>query len=419
MSWLIDPIKEGWVTVGTSVALLIVWTGFLTTGPLATLKAQTGSGPPEGTPSYDAQKLLSYLGRVRDGLRTYRRALVLDIPFAIVYGIALVILLRGTMGLWLPDLGRWFLLLPLIAALADVVEDLLLLWAVTGTSAKPSIRSPSIVRWARVATSFKFTAVLVAAMLILVGAVALGVTGIRSTQVEQSLAFPWALLPLPVLLPVYSFLLARWHCPNLWQQTMTAVINLIVAGLVLFLVARSLGVEPSQLGRAGSLSRTFGWAVVTVAILAYGLLVARVFEVSQRDQCIERLRPRDLGIKLGLILLGTAVPEEVLFRGVLFGAFEDEFSTFWGIIASSAIFGLWHVGPELQRLRANTSSEKKVSMLMTVPAVAFTAVAGALLCGVRISSKNLWAPVLVHWLSNAGGLLIVWISYKRQAETLA
>jgi membrane protease YdiL (CAAX protease family) len=113
-----------------------------------------------------------------------------------------------------------------------------------------------------------------------------------------------------------------------------------------------------------------------------------------------------------VVPLGTVLLEEVAFRGVLLGLVNRHRGATWASITSSVLFGLWHVLPSLRLNHANqavgavlgTNATGRVLTVLGV--VAFTALAGALLCEVRRRSGSLLASAALHWATNGMGLLI-------------
>jgi uncharacterized protein len=106
------------------------------------------------------------------------------------------------------------------------------------------------------------------------------------------------------------------------------------------------------------------------------------------------------------IPLGTALFEEVAFRGVLLGLLLRVTSQLRAVAWSSVVFGLWHIAPTIVALRVNDiapgSGEGLVAIL---GAVGVTTIAGGVFCWLRLASGSLLAPVLTHWATNAFGLL--------------
>lgn len=104
--------------------------------------------------------------------------------------------------------------------------------------------------------------------------------------------------------------------------------------------------------------------------------------------------------------VGTAVVEELAFRGVLLGLLLQAASPLRAVVVSSLAFGLWHVAATTVTLRINDVAVGSLQGLGTVAgAVAVTTVAGAAFCALRLVSGGLLAPVLAHWATNALGLL--------------
>ena len=109
-----------------------------------------------------------------------------------------------------------------------------------------------------------------------------------------------------------------------------------------------------------------------------------------------------------VVPLGTVLLEEVAFRGVLLGLVNRHRGAAWASITSSVLFGLWHILPSLRLGQANRALGAALgSQVLTVAmAVAFTAVAGLLLCELRRRSGNLLAGVALHWATNGLGVLV-------------
>jgi membrane protease YdiL (CAAX protease family) len=60
------------------------------------------------------------------------------------------------------------------------------------------------------------------------------------------------------------------------------------------------------------------------------------------------------------IPLGTALVEEILFRGVLLGLLLQNHSVVSSIVISSIIFGLWHIFPTINTLESNDGVAHKI-----------------------------------------------------------
>lgn len=88
---------------------------------------------------------------------------------------------------------------------------------------------------------------------------------------------------------------------------------------------------------------------------------------------------RPLIVDLAAFALVPALAEELLFRGVLFGALRPRLGTAWTVLATAVAFGLYHG-----------------SVYRFAPA----AFAGLLLGGVRAASGSLWPALAFHFANN-------------------
>jgi membrane protease YdiL (CAAX protease family) len=114
------------------------------------------------------------------------------------------------------------------------------------------------------------------------------------------------------------------------------------------------------------------------------------------------------------IPIGTALFEEVAFRGVLFGTWAQRRSVPVALGVSSLVFGIWHVVPALEMLRVNRPGLAGAWLVLAVAgACAGTALGGVFLGCLRIRTQGLVAPVVVHASVNALATLAAWTSQHR------
>jgi uncharacterized protein len=189
--------------------------------------------------------------------------------------------------------------------------------------------------------------------------------------------------------------------------------NLLLTAALL-VAARGLGLSAAELGLARPALRPgWRWGAGTAVVVAAVLVVA----VAAREYVgpvatllgdqRAALPPDELRYHAAVrIPLGTAVFEEVAFRGVLFAVLARVLRPWTAVTVSSAVFGLWHVAPTIVGLRINEvvpASPEGVGAI--VGAVVVTSVAGVGFCWLRLRSGSLLAPILAHWATNALGLL--------------
>ena len=189
--------------------------------------------------------------------------------------------------------------------------------------------------------------------------------------------------------------------------------NLAVTALLLVGAWRA-GWQARELGLARDrLLRGLGFGLVAtgvvVAVVLIGVLLAeRVPLIAGllADQRAADASERLLFETTLRIPLGTALFEEVLFRGVLFAAWARVGGTSAAVLGSSLVFGLWHVPPTMVALELNgVAVATAAGVLGVVGGVVVTAVGGVLFAWLRWASGSLLAPVLAHTATNVAGLL--------------
>jgi len=200
---------------------------------------------------------------------------------------------------------------------------------------------------------------------------------------------------------------------NRWSAG-SVVIGLALTG-GLAALARWAGLGLSDLGLARS-TRTnglrWGGACVAVAACGYGLALLVPAARNAVDGPTGSW-PQALIAAFVVIPLGTVIPEELAFRGVLWGLLRRSSGRGVATTVSSAVFGMWHVLPALAAGSANQALDAVVGggalglWLRVVGTVLFTAAAGVLFCELRVRSNSLLAPLLAHWAVNGLGVIFV------------
>lgn len=212
-------------------------------------------------------------------------------------------------------------------------------------------------------------------------------------------------LTLSAALLAYGALLNRLG----WQdRRVYAPLNLVVAGS-LTLAARVGGLSWSELGMGGVLPG-LAWGLALGAAVAAGLLLAGASPRLRRfvsDRRMAGLGRRELLYQtLFRIPFGTALAEEVLFRGVLLGLWMSRSTVEEAVVGSSLVFGLWHVVPSLQVIRLNRPGlGPGRTAVGVVGAVVLTTVAGVGLCWLRLITGGIVGPTILHAVANSAGAL--------------
>jgi membrane protease YdiL (CAAX protease family) len=113
------------------------------------------------------------------------------------------------------------------------------------------------------------------------------------------------------------------------------------------------------------------------------------------------------------IFLLTVIPEELAFRGILLGSAMRMWRPWMAALATSALFGLWHIAPTLRTLGDNSalsgaSDSLGQEFLAVIGAVVATFVAGLVFCWLRLRPRSLVAPMLAHLATNGVALTVAW-----------
>ena len=170
------------------------------------------------------------------------------------------------------------------------------------------------------------------------------------------------------------------------------------------LTADDLGLRPDRL-RAGL---RLGAAAAVPVMAAFGATVVTPAARPLLDDArVTGLTGRQLAYQVLLrIPVGTVCWEEIAFRGVLHPALRRVLAEPTATVMASAMFGVWHIRPTAEALDGNRLATGRTARIAAVTAIsAGTAVAGALLSGLRQRSGSLAAPVLLHLTANCAGPL--------------
>lgn len=210
------------------------------------------------------------------------------------------------------------------------------------------------------------------------------------------------LVALVVFLVVYNNATNLLGLPDGWYVPFNLMLG---AGLVGVALATghdrgAVGLDPAGV-RSG-----LRWAGVIALVVAAGL--AALLALPSTRPFLADTRVAGLGLgglafqTLVRIPLGTALFEEVAFRGVLMGVWTRQHGLVTAIVGSSIAFGLWHIGPTIVALDLNgIATEPAARVLAVSGAVVVTAAAGVLFCLLRVATGGILAPILAHAAINS------------------
>jgi membrane protease YdiL (CAAX protease family) len=196
---------------------------------------------------------------------------------------------------------------------------------------------------------------------------------------------------------------SNWH----------VLFNLGVLGVAIA-IARHAEATWTDLGmRVDRIGRGLLVGGIVMAAIGIGMAVAVAIpdtrELFQDDRVTDSTTAEVLIQALVRIPLVTAFYEEALFRGVLFGMFVRRWPPLGAAVASSFVFGMWHILPTLDTLQTNPAGDL-FSGILGVAAAAIGAVGGTMLAGfaflwLRLRANSVAAPTLAHIATNSLALL--------------
>jgi membrane protease YdiL (CAAX protease family) len=187
-----------------------------------------------------------------------------------------------------------------------------------------------------------------------------------------------------------------------------------LAAALLLLLGRSAGLSWDELGLGReAVVRGLWWGAMSAGLIAAVYAVGVAVPATRRffQDTRYRIGPGSAAyLAFVAIPLGTVIFEEVAFRSVLFGLLDVGHGAGAATIATSLLFGLWHVLPARDLARTNTAlrgpgGARSRVMLTVLGAVAFTTLAGFVFAFLRWHTGSLLGPVLLHWAANGLGVL--------------
>lgn len=189
-------------------------------------------------------------------------------------------------------------------------------------------------------------------------------------------------------------------------------LNLVVAGLMLFWATEEEGMSLSDLGLSTETAASGAqWGAATGGALALLIYVAsRIIGPAPRHlinpEVRDLARPALVRRIVLRIPLGTALPEEVIFRGILLSILASMIGGPGAAAVSSAVFVAWHVAPTTRSIVLQRACLSRSQLTINVVGPLFaTYVGGMLLSAVRLASGSLLAAVMIHWAISAVSLL--------------
>lgn len=218
-----------------------------------------------------------------------------------------------------------------------------------------------------------------------------------------------------VVLAVIVAVLIGVSLANKYGPSNTGIFLEPAVALALILLARRHGLSWHDLGMSRrTWARGIRYALIAIAAVTVLYAIAAVLPFTRTafvDGRYQLHTGAALLTALVFIPLGTILLEEIAFRGVLLGMLGKRKGTTLAITISSVLFGAWHILPSLalgaNRLVAGVFGDGPLAKLAMIAAVvAFTGLAGWVLCEVRHRSGSIIATAGLHWATNGLGVLL-------------
>lgn len=210
---------------------------------------------------------------------------------------------------------------------------------------------------------------------------------------------------------------------NTWrrfQRGLYVPLNLAFAAGVTAFGMNLINLSADDIGLEGDAGDVWlgllGALVITAPIF---VLAASRHSSRIADRRVAALHGRELAYQVVVrIPLGTALAEEVLFRGLLFAAWRATgLSTMAAALAAAAAFGLWHIAPTVNLVRANApEATLRILAWSAVGAMVFTTAAGIGLAWLRLATDGLVAPIVLHAGTNSLGTIAAVVAARRSAQ---
>jgi membrane protease YdiL (CAAX protease family) len=152
--------------------------------------------------------------------------------------------------------------------------------------------------------------------------------------------------------------------------------------------------------------------VVTAAAMVLGTRIPGV-STAFLDERVSGMGPGEVALAAVVrVPVGTALLEEVAFRGVLLAMLTRRFGVWRGVAGSSAAFGAWHLLPAVSVSAGNEAIGSALGanpVLLAGVGMAAAGLAGTFLCLLRLRYDHLIVPLALHTTANSLAYLLAWL----------
>ena len=168
------------------------------------------------------------------------------------------------------------------------------------------------------------------------------------------------------------------------------------------LTRAELGLKSRPLVRSSLIGIAIGLALPLPVVALVGI-VPLVTGQPVQYAGVGELTGGQLAVSLGLRFpLGTALAEEVIFRGVLLALWRRAAGARRAVIATAVTFALWHaVVVNVTVQDSGLAGHPFLFALGYVGALLAILVVGVVLAVLQVRSRSVAGPVMAHWLTVA------------------
>lgn len=179
--------------------------------------------------------------------------------------------------------------------------------------------------------------------------------------------------------------------------------------VIVLAIARRARLDPAEIGLArngmlaGALVGGASAALVALAGVAILRLVAPAVVGGAVDyEPLRRVAPGALTLHILFFLpLGAVLPEELAFRGVLFGMLRRA-SARAAVLGSAAVFALWHLAVAVVTVGDTTVGPPSIWFVPAIAGALLVVFGGGIVFALlRLRTGTLASTVAAHWIFNA------------------
>ncbi|MCZ7531948.1 MAG: CPBP family intramembrane metalloprotease [Acidimicrobiia bacterium] len=169
----------------------------------------------------------------------------------------------------------------------------------------------------------------------------------------------------------------------------------------------SLGLRRDRLKRGAVVGGVL-LAIITIGIVI-GIAIPATRDLFRDEKVAEASAGWVLFQALVRIPIATALYEEVLFRGIMFGMLVRRHTPLVAGVITSVLFGFWHILPTLHTIETNPAGDMFTGSIgitiAIIGAIAGTTMAGIGFLLIRLYANSTLAPVLAHIGTNSVAML--------------